>query len=267
MTLLTEHRRNLDNLTTIAIADTVGALRLLEDEPFNVFAYEAGQILSPVATAYSSVASALAVNYYDQSRARARQVNTRYEAAPIEVDVDPVIQSAIAYGTAQAKKGSSFSAVTSMIAGSMQRIVNAGDRETIQFNIVTDPDGTKYQRVASASACAFCRTMAAVAEVQDDQYYNKYHNYCKCTSLPIFTGQTPLREPWYDQAERQYETGRAELLERQREARRAFDRQLAADGLPTGGRAATTAFRRSYPELSLTTKNILKEVRKQTGLP
>jgi hypothetical protein len=266
MTLLTEHRRNLDNLTTIAIADTVGALRLLEDEPFNVFAYEAGQILSPVAATYSTVAATLAVNYYDQSRAQARQVTSVYEATPADVDVDPVVQSAVAYGTAQAKKGATFAAVTSMIAGAMQRVVNAGDRDTIQFNIVTDPDGTKYQRVPSINACVFCRTMAAVAEVQDDQYYNKYHNYCRCTSLPIFTGQTPLREPWYDEVEQQYEQGRTELLQRQQAQRREFDRQLAADGLPTGGRAATTAFRRSYPELSLTTKNILKEVRKQTGL-
>lgn len=262
MQLTNQHRENLDNLTTLAIADVVGAMTILKDEPLATFAYQAGQILPPVVETYTTVAADLAVDYYDSSRALAT-LETTYTAVPILPDVNPIVQSSIAYATGIATRGSTWEDITAVIAGAVQRAVNGGDRGTISFNVEADPSGDRWQRVPSIRACTFCKTMAAVAEVQDDQNFTKYHNYCRCTSLPIFSGQDYFRQPWYGEVESAYSSARDTLSERQSIAREKFYAELPQE--LRGTKKAATMFYRKNPDLSLTTKNILKEVRQQTG--
>lgn len=250
MTLLSEHRANLDNVSTLAIADVVGATELLKDRPVPELAYQLRLALPEIAATYASVAETLAVDYYDNSRALA-EVGSTYEAQRIDYDARTPMENSIGYSIAQKTKGSTFEAFQSILAGSIQRAVNGADRGTISFNVATDPDGTYYERVPSGTACSFCLTMAAVAEFKTNDYYAKFHGFCRCTSRPVFTGQSPTELPIYSQVRSAYSLANKELR-RQREAAGFYEMK-------------TRAAAKKFPDLTMTTENHLRLVRQITG--
>ena len=140
--------------------------------------------------------------------------------------------------------------VTSVLAGNIQKLVAQVDRSTLAFNIVTDPDGTLYQRVPSATACAFCRTMASVARPTDSDYTH-FHSYCRCASLPIFKGQERVEVPGEAQTRAAYSLANKELQRRREE--------VGFYNMKTRQAAAL------YPDLTMTTKNHLRLMRELTG--
>lgn len=217
-----------------------------------------------VSQQFSNIAAVVSAREYDESRANA-PVNTVYKAVPKAPDTSVAMQAAIGFGIAQLTKAVSYETFQSTLAGGVQRLTLDGDRGTMEFNVITDPDGTLYERVPAPGACAFCTTMAAVAEVQREEYFEGYHNFCNCVLNPIFTGQSRTELPEYKQAREAYSLARDELEKNARAARREFDRRLEAEGKYSGGRKNTTAFRRANPDLSLTTENILRNVRRITG--
>ena len=247
------------------MAEVVTITNLLGERPVPELAYQLRLVLPPVAENFTTVAAVVSADFYDKSRNRAPEVQTEYKAEPKIPDINVAMNAAIGFGMAQLTKEVPFNTFQSTLAGSMQRLVLDGDRETMQFNIVTDPDGTTYERVPSPGACAFCVTMAAVAEVQRDEYFEGYHNFCRCTLNPIFTGQDRTVLPEYEQAQKAYSLASAELEKQNAIARKAFSDQLKAEGKPSSGRAVGTAFRKTYPELSGTTKNRLRLIREITG--
>jgi hypothetical protein len=251
LTLLTEHRANLDNLITLAVADTVQVLTFLQDRPVPELAYQLRLALPAVAETYSDVAQTLAVDYYDASRAKAPEAKSQYQAQRIDYDTNTPLQSTIGYSIARITEGSDYATVTAILSGSMQRVVNGAERSNISFNIVTDPDGTRYERVPSSNACSFCLTMAAVAEVQTDDYFSKYHDNCRCTSRPVFAGQSPTELPIYKTAREAYSLADKELK-----------RQRAEVGYDNLRRRQAAA---QFPELTLTTENYLRLIRQTTG--
>jgi hypothetical protein len=264
MSILTDKRRYLDQTTTLAIAQTVEITNLLRDRPIPELAYQLRRTMPAVSDSFANVASVISADSYNKSRTLARPPS-EFKATPKKADTNQAMNAAIGFGIAQLTRGTDYDVFQSTLAGSVQRLVLDGDRETIELNIVVDPDGTRYERVPSPGACAFCMTMAAVAEVQRSDYFEGYHNYCRCTLNPIFTGQSPTELPEYKQAREAYSLANQELLKQQEEARRAFDARLRAEGKPTGGSRATTAFQRENPELSITTPNVLRLVRQITG--
>jgi hypothetical protein len=267
MAVIDDKRRYLDQITTLAIAQTVEITNLLRDEPLQEIAIQLRRTMPAVSNTYATDSSVVSANAYNESRALASPP-TEYEATPEIVDTNEAMQAAIGFGIAQLTKGKPYDVFQSTLAGSVQRLVMQGDRDTVEFNIVTDPDGTRYERVPSAGACSFCITMAAVATDNSNlrsSYFDKYHNFCRCTINPVFTGQELTELPEYKSAREAYSLARNELEAQQKEARRAFDRALEAEGKYSGGRANATAFRRANPDLSLTTPNILRNVRKITG--
>jgi hypothetical protein len=251
MSLLTEHRANLDNLTTLAIADTVTAVNLLQDRPVPELAFQLRETLPAIAQTYSDVAQTLAVDYYDASRVEARNLTSRYEAERIDYDTNTPVQNNIGYSIARITEGTDFATVTGILAGGMMTTVLGAERENIGFNVVTDPDGTKYARVPSGDACAFCLTMAAVAVESRSDYFDGYHNFCRCTIEPIFTGQTGTELPIYKQVREAYSLADQEL-----------ERQRAEVGFNSMKRREAAA---KYPDLILNTQNHLRLIRQITG--
>lgn len=251
MGLLEDHRKNVDNVTTLAIAEVVGAMDLLKDRPVPEMAYQLRLALPEVADTFATIAGEVAVDYYDRSRAEAG-LGSVYEAQRVAYDARTPMDNAIGYAIAQTTKGSEWSAVTSILAGSIQRSVAGADRSTISWNIVTDPDGTKYERVPSSGACAFCYTMAAVAEVRSSDYFSKYHNFCRCTSRPVFTGQSGTELPIYKDIRAAYADAESEIkVKREIVNYNGYRRREAA---------------KKFPDLTLTTENLVKIVRETTGL-
>jgi hypothetical protein len=267
MSILTDKRRYLDQTTTLAIAQTVEITNLLRDRPIPELAYQLRRTMPAVSDSFANVASVISADSYNKSRTLARPPS-EFKATPKKADTNKGMQAAIGFGIAQLTRGTDYDVFQSTLAGSVQRLVLDGDRETVELNIVLDPDGTRYERVASPDACAFCLTMAAVATTDEnirEDFFDGYHNNCRCTLNPIFTGQSLTDPPYYDKARDAYKLANEELLKQQKAARRAFDARLRAQGQYTGGSRATTAFQRENPELSITTPNVLRLVRQITG--
>lgn len=89
----------------------------------------------------------------------------------------------------------------------LTREVAAYHRDTVLFNSALDPNVSRVQRVAQASACEFCRLMALGStngKVRVSTYAVKFHSHCHCTIQPLFDGEQPVRPDYYDQFEKQY---------------------------------------------------------------
>lgn len=247
MSLTSEHRKNLNQASTLAMADTVQLTEVLKDLPPKNFLYELRFNLPYVSRQYSTVTSILGADYYNAQRARV-QLDSNFVATPVEIDWNTPTQAAVGYAGNQLAKGATFESIQTQLAGAVQRITQSGDRETISKAVTLDPDGTRYERVPAAGACTFCLTMAAVAEVQRDSYFDGYHNFCRCVLRPVFTGQSGTYLPIYDKVRDGYASA-GEELQREREAVGYLD-------IPRKQRV------KLYPDLALTTKNHLRIMRR-----
>jgi hypothetical protein len=203
-----------------------------------------------ISDTYANATAQIGARAYNESRALAK-LPSEFVAKPKKANTNQAMQAAIGFGIAQLTKGKPYETFQASLAGSVQRLVLEGDRETVELNIVLDPDGTRYERVPSPGACAFCTTMAAVAQVQRDQYFDGYHNFCRCTVMPVFEGQSGTELPEYKQAREAYSLASTELERRRQE--------VGWYSMKTREAAA------KFPELTQTTKNRLRLVRQITG--
>ena len=244
-----EHAQNVDAVAALAINDTVAVMATLEGEPVPRQGFVLREVMPDIAEQYAALAGDLSVNFYEELRTEA-EAPTAYTPTVANIGLLEKVQGAVSYSLAQTTAGAEWAAVTAVLAGNVQKLVAQVDRSTLAFNVVTDPDGTLYQRVPGANACAFCRTMASVARPTDSDYTH-FHSFCRCTSLPIFQGQERVEVPGEKQTREAYDLANKELL-RRREAVGYYNMR---------SRQAAKA----YPDLTLTTKNHLRLMRDITG--
>ncbi len=250
MSLLSDHRDAINNIATLAMAEVVGVLTLVKDEPVNDVAGALRETIPAIASEFSTAAQVVSANYYNESRALAN-LSTDYSAQIFDYDTVTPANAAIGFAIANTYNDRPFETVVSLLAGNVQRLVAGADRENLSLNIVSDPGGKKYERIPSSDACAFCLTMAAVAEVRKTNSFSKYHDFCRCTSRPIFEGESPTELPIFSQVRSAYALANKELQARREEVGYlSFKRNVAA---------------KKFPELTLTTKNHLRLVRQITG--
>lgn len=250
MSLLTDKAKLLTETNTLAIAAVVEVTDLLKDLTVPEIAYQIKLTLPPIADTFSTVASTIGAQYYNDARAAAN-VQSEFTAQAIDVNAGLTLESSIGYSIARLDKTGNYDTFQSILAGSMQRVVSQGDRLTIEDNIFRDPDGQMYQRVAGPNACAFCLTMAAVVRLQRSADSKKYHDFCRCQVQAVFTGQSEYEGPEYQTARNAYNLATKEL-QRQRDEVGYLD-------IPRKQRL------KQYPDLALTTKNHLRLVRQVTG--
>ena len=251
MSILENKRKYMRETKTLAMAQTIEITRLLKNRTIPEIAGELRKTLPAVTQSYGTVASVISATAYNESRALAN-LDTEYSAVTQKPkDSNTSLQAAIGFGIAQLTNTGDYGTFETNLAGSVSRLVLEFDKATIDFNIVTDPDGTTYERVPSANACGFCLTMAAVAEVQRSDYFEGYHNFCNCTLNPIFDGQEKTRLPFYDDVEKAYfEANR--ILEAERQ-------EVGWYSMKTREAAA------AYPDLVLNTPNHLRIMRELDG--
>jgi|LakMenEpi03Aug12_release.lakeMendotaPanAssembly.Ray.scaffolds.fasta_scaffold601114_1 hypothetical protein len=243
-------RQQLKETTTLAIATTIEITDLLKDRSIPEIAGQLRKTMPAVAKQFGNVAGIISARDYDKERST-QNLPTEYKAKPAILSNVDEMDAAIGFGIAQLTKGVSYDTFQSTLSGGVQRLVLQGDRETIDLNIVSDPDGTTYERVPSANSCAFCLTMAAVAEAQRDSYFDGYHNFCRCTLRPIFTGGKRTELPIYKQVNEAYSLADKEL-ERQRQ-------EFGWYSMKTKQAAALR------PDLVMNTPNHLRLMRQVTG--
>lgn len=269
MPLITK-KRELAQTKTLAMATTVEVTTLLRDRTIPEIAGQLRATIPAVTSQFGEIAAVVSATNYNLDRSRA-DLDIEYEATPRALSTDNAIQAAIGFGIAQLSTGVDYETFQNTLAGSVARLTIQGDVDTIEFNVLTDPEGTTYERVPSPGACAFCMTMAAVAEVQRSDYFGGYHNFCACTTMPIFKGQSRTELPEYKTAREAYSLANQELA-RQREPieeafKREFESNYRRDNNGQNPRSSTVskAFFREHPDLTFTTPNILRNVRQITG--
>lgn len=104
--------------------------------------------------------------------------------------------------------GRGDAAVLSLLAGSAQRYVFGGARDTVITNAARE--GTRWARHASANACAFCRLLATRgAAYNSRQTAMQAHDHCRCMAVPVRPGDTYKPAPYISQWEKEYNTARS----------------------------------------------------------
>lgn len=82
-------------------------------------------------------------------------------------------------------------------AGMVTRLVLDAGRETIVGSLAKDPNGYGWSRVASPTACAFCRMLAGRGNVyRGDTATFSAHDHCKCSARPIYTDELVGVDPF-----------------------------------------------------------------------
>lgn len=249
MTLQSDHRDALTNLTAISTAEVNGVVRRIADQPVREFAGALRDAMPRIADQLTPLAEIVAVDYYDATRIQVGLGLETYRATTIDYDGSKTLDSGIGYSVARLVQGSDLGSVIGILAGTLQKVITDADRETIADNSNNDPSVTKYVRVPQGDSCAFCLTMAAVAEIQVTEDFNAYHAFCRCTTTPVYVGQETPRLPIYDEIQSQYKDAVSEI-----EVKRELANYYR---IPSKQRPK---------DLALTTPNILKIVREVTGL-
>lgn len=244
-----KHRQAIQDLTKLAQAEAMGAVQLLKDQPLMEFAGELRKTLPAIASVYGSASGLLSTTFYDQSRLQAEAAGS-YTATASAIDLS-IIEAGIGYTVAKQAQAATLDDVKTTLAGAVGRAVAGVDRNTIFDNSERDPFAT-YRRVARPDGCAFCITMAAVAEVQYTADAHAFHDHCHCVNIPVFDGQSFTEPDIYKTVRQHYSDAVSEIqVKRQLVDYNGYKRNVAA---------------KKFPDLTLTTPNILSIVRKTTGL-
>lgn len=149
MTSPSERQKLLAELNTLAVRDLVGVWRraLVADVDFAKFLLDA---FPQIATTYSDLAADIAVRWYDTDTPQGQI----YQARPVEPPPLVALQQSTAWAL-----GATGDAALSRLAGTLQRTVFSGARDTIVANASIEP-GSRWARHASVNACGFCRLLA-----------------------------------------------------------------------------------------------------------
>lgn len=101
--------------------------------------------------------------------------------------------------------------VNNTLASTMGRQAGNAFREAIKTAALNDERSGTFQRVASATACAFCLVVSLNEYTSFDED-GGYHDDCGCTTVPVFKGNAPVRPDYYDEFEATYTQGRADSV-------------------------------------------------------
>ena len=134
---------------------------------------------------YSEGSAALAVDFYDESRSIGR-AEGRFAASPVILDRTVNIRRGIAWASEPLSVDDEDAALA-RITEIVRSEVNRPYRDTILSNTKRDPAAVGWRRLASASACGFCKMLAGRGSVYKmDTATFGAHDNCGCTAAPVF---------------------------------------------------------------------------------
>lgn len=136
---------------------------------------------------YSEGSAALAVDFYDESRADARAAGG-FAATPVILDRTVKIRRGIAWASEPLSVDDEAAAL-GRLAEIMRSEVVRPYRDTIIQNQRRDPASAGWKRIASGAACGFCKALAARGAVYKQATADfAAHDNCTCTCAPVFKG-------------------------------------------------------------------------------
>ena len=184
MPLLSEHRRNRDELVRIAQND----LRLIL-APYTdaIGARDALLVALPRLVAiYGAAAATLAADWYDDLRdtspARGRFAAIASDLPDVEATDALVRWSVDPLFSANPDKDQAFARV----AGGLQQFVADAGRNTVTVSSIEDPAATGWRRVTSG-ACPYCASLATgQVMVTKSSVDFQSHKNCGCLAVPAW---------------------------------------------------------------------------------
>ena len=250
-----EFRRVMRDVGTVATRDTVALMALVRESSFDRGMELMRETLPAISKTYGSVTETVTRTYYQTQRQRA-QISTPFVAPPVDYDWDLFADNTVGFAGSRIAERSGYGATVALVAGAVTGELNAFSRIIIEEYSSMDPTPTSFQRVTGPDPCEFCLFMAAVADARrfaTSEGSVDYHNKCSCVDVPVFQGQSFDRPASYDRMEETFGEARSHL-----EITQALAREQAP-GL------RRRDFFRKYPDSSITTKNIMREIRAVDG--
>lgn len=189
-----ERQSILSDLNTLGIRDLVAVWRkaAVADTDFAALILAA---FPEIANGYAAMAGDLAADWYTQSA----------PDLPYTATTAPLPDVTVLTKSAQWALGADGEEALNRMAGTMQRAVFDGARDTTLVNVAHEPRAA-WARHASANACEFCRLMAtrgAVYKSAETAAGEKYHDNCHCVAIEVRPGeeyQPPAYvQDWEDQ--------------------------------------------------------------------
>lgn len=250
-----EFRRVMRDVDAVAKADVLGMMRIVRQSSFDRGMELMRETVPAIAKTYGSVTQTVTRQYHANVR-RSAGITEPFVAARIPYNWDDFAEITVGFAGARILEGRPYGATTALIAGAVASELNAFSRLIIEEYGSLDPRQVGFERVVGPNPCEFCLFMAAVADAKrftKNEGRVDYHSNCSCVDVPIFEGQVFDRPASYDRMEETYSEARAHL-EIQQALARAQDPGLRRK-----------QFFAKYPESSITTRNIMREIRAVDG--
>lgn len=155
-----ERQLILSQVNTLAVQDLVALWRQAEQLPTGEFAQFMIDAFPNVADPYAAMAGDLAADWYDESAP-----DLDYRATPSGMPNVQALQESTQWAL-----GASGDAALARLAGTLQRAVFNGARNTIVDNAARET-GSRWARHASANACEFCKMLASRSVGRNATFY------------------------------------------------------------------------------------------------
>lgn len=180
-------------------------------------------VVPDVVVSYGEAAAAIAADWYDEVRDGDR-IPGRFVTAPADL-ADVRVEPLVGWAESTATTPGAFEVL--LLDGLQTRVADWA-RQTIIGSSLADPGADGWQRVASTTACAFCRMLAGRGAVYSEARVDfAAHDKCLCSATPAFGGQPRPVKP-YTPTNRYPDTDEGR-------ARHAADLERARDWLKAHG--------------------------------
>lgn len=137
---------------------------------------------------YSEGSAALAADFYDEYRADAG-IGDRFRAEAVVLDRTVKIRRGVAWASEPLSVDDDAAAIA-RLTEVLQSELARPYRDTILTNQQRDKRAGGYQRIASPTACGFCKMLAGRGAVYKERSaFFAAHGNCMCTAQPWFNGQ------------------------------------------------------------------------------
>lgn len=244
-----EHRDTVSGIASLAQADIGSfAASIVNESPERVAAQLRAAAPAVVST-YGGAAAVAGALFYETNRPR-----PGFTAPLAEPSIGDALMGELGWALAPlfatAVDDAAVSLMLSRLDGVTQKFVSDPDRETLRLAAAADPTSRGIRRYATAGACAFCAYLSSVqAHVVES---SEWHLHCNCVNVPGWDDNPAPVNPHEERWAKAAEDARSELVRLQHELKPANMRWRN--------------FYKANPDLTVTTKNILRLMRADLGL-
>lgn len=180
-------RGAVDDVSTLSIAELLGFWRSLDlgDAVPSVVALR--EFFPALVESWAPVAAEVAASFYDEARVTAGAAGT-FDAVLAALPEAGKLQGLVSWAAEPLfREAADAPLALSRMTASSSLTVSDAARETIVFNTESDPASPRYARHASASACAFCITLATRGPVYtSESSARRSHSHCHCVAVPVW---------------------------------------------------------------------------------